>query len=262
MMSGGNGFDKSDMAAASKWQFNWIVDDAIVMMQPEGSTPNCPQCLASVSNLKLKSFDDTNVMPSSSSKMAVHIPIFGNNGQAFSYWLSYRGTGNDGLAAGGLSIHVSHFQVCDGMFGSSYDSTNYDAFGNTADDTTDSFVVPGTCYVVAPSVETMDIDFGAVDQVQPIVCVDGLNQGSDITVSVSFLDPSSPPQNTVALESEQNLGCSQGSTSSGDIVLDVSGGKNHLLHYTGTGRRGLVDASLCLASSDSGATATAYFYDT
>jgi hypothetical protein len=35
MMSGGNGYPISDFAAASKWFFNWITDDAVVLMQPE-----------------------------------------------------------------------------------------------------------------------------------------------------------------------------------------------------------------------------------
>lgn len=261
MMSGGNGYEKSDLQVASKWYFNWVADDAVVMMQPEGSTPECPGCVSSVSNLVLKPFDDVNTLPSSGNKMAVHIPLVGNGGLAFSYWLSYRGTGNDGLAAGGLSIHLSEFQACNGMFGSTYGSVNYDAFGDTADDTRDSFVVPGTCYIVAPSVQTVDIGIDSIEQVQPIVCVDDLNEGNDITISVSFMDPSSPPSDSVALESQVDLGCSQIASNSGDLVLDVSTGRNHLLHYDGTGRRGMVDIAACFVSTDADSAATMFFYD-
>ena len=77
MMSGGNGYAISDLSAAAKWNFSWITEDAIVHIQPEGSTGDCPACLPSASNLVLKPFDDRSVQPSSTNKMAVHIPVMG-----------------------------------------------------------------------------------------------------------------------------------------------------------------------------------------
>ena len=129
MMSGGNGFTISDFAVASKWFFNWIPDEAIILMQPEGSTEECPSCLDS-GQFTLKAFDDRDVVPSASNKMGIHIPISTNGNTLYSYWLTYRGAGNDGKAAEGLSVHLSWFNV-GGIFGTSYDSMNYDAFGDT-----------------------------------------------------------------------------------------------------------------------------------
>lgn len=67
--------------------------------------------------------------------MGIHIPIgvIGDR-RLYSYWLSYR-SGNDGDAQNGLSAHLSWFDV-GGYFGASYDSMNFDAFGDT-DTTTD-----------------------------------------------------------------------------------------------------------------------------
>lgn len=259
MMSGGNGYSKSDLAAASKWFFGWIPDDAIVLMQPEGATEECPTCLARVDGLVLKPFDDVNVPPSKDNLMAVHIPILASSSKrCYSYWLSYRGTGNDLAAAGGLSIHVSWFKL-GGIFGASYDSLNYDAFGDTST-TADSFVVPGTCYVVAPSPLMMDIDIAVSESIQPIVCVDDVNEGQSVTISVSFLDLDDPPETATAAATERLLGCSESGSESGDLELDVSEAKTHLLHYEGTGFGGSIDASFCV-SSNTPLEVTAYFYD-
>ena len=261
MMSGGAAQSVSDFAAASKWHYNWITDDAVVLMNPEGPTTPCPQCVQSIEGLVLKSFDDRAVMPSSSNKMAVHIPVLGVGVKsAYSYWLSYRGAGNDGKAAGGLSIHVTRFNLS-GIFGAKYDSLSYDAFGDTSGDTSDSFVLPNTCYLVAPPGLLMDIDPAGAEQVQPIVCVDSIDTGASITISVSFLDSSSPPTPKVTLASEKEIGCSKAGTGSGDVDLDMSGGNVHLLHYVGTGRNGQISLSLCL-NSGLLSTVKAYFYDT
>ncbi len=56
-MSGGNTYERSDFGVASKWFFNWVSDDKIVTMQPEGQTAECPTCL-STGTFKLKPFDD------------------------------------------------------------------------------------------------------------------------------------------------------------------------------------------------------------
>jgi hypothetical protein len=262
MMSGGNGYSKSDLPAASKWFFNWITNDAVIMMQPEGESDQCPSCRSAINKVVLKPFDDVNVRPSSSNIMAIHIPILATpNGKAYSYWLSYRGTGNDMLASGGLSVHVSWFSL-GGIFGASYDSLNYDAFGGTDESVLDSFVVPGTCYPIAPPGLLKDLDYGAAEQVQPVACVDAVDKGKSITVSVYFLDPLQPPPITVSLGSELELECSKSGTNSSSLVLDVSNSKAHLLHYVGTGINGTIDVVLSLKSPILSATATAYFYDT
>ena len=125
----GSAYANSDFAAASKWFFNWIPDESIILIQPEGSTTECPSCSNSGTFI-LKAFDDRNTAPSQSNKMAIHIPIARNQDTLYSYWLTYRGSGVGGTAAGGLSIHLSWFTLY-GIFGASYDSMNYDAFGDT-----------------------------------------------------------------------------------------------------------------------------------
>jgi hypothetical protein len=130
MMSGGNGYKISDIAAASKWFFNWIPDKSVVHMQPEGATSHCPHCISQVEDLVLYSFDDRNITPSASIKTAVHIPVTNVHSTMYSYWLSYRGASDNKNAARGLSVHFSWFNL-GGIFGASYDSTNYDAYGQT-----------------------------------------------------------------------------------------------------------------------------------
>jgi hypothetical protein len=80
--------------------WNWIPDSSIILMQPEGSTTECPSCSNSGS-FKLYPFDDKDVKPSSSRKMGIHIPVVKAGNRLYSYWLSYR-IGNDGDAAHGL----------------------------------------------------------------------------------------------------------------------------------------------------------------
>jgi hypothetical protein len=88
MMSGGNGFTVSHLAAGAKWHFGWMSDDAVIWMQPEGSTGNCPDCYSSLHGVVLQAFDNPAVLPSSTNQMAVHIPILGNGNDMYSYWLS------------------------------------------------------------------------------------------------------------------------------------------------------------------------------
>jgi hypothetical protein len=257
MMSGGNGFKISDLAAASKWFFNWIPDESVVLMQPEGPTSYCPRCVSSVNDLVLYSFDDRSITPSASVKTAVHIPITGVQNTIYSYWLSYRGASDNKFSSSGVSVHFSWFAL-GGLFGAIYDSTNYDAYGDT-NTLSDSFVTPGTCFVVSPSPLGMHIDPAAVADVQPIVCVKNVsNQTKSITVSVSFLTKTSPPAQTVQLESDRQLSCSlSGSTE--NISLEMAG-KPHLLRYNSTGNEGIVTLSICRSSAAS-PTVKVYFYD-
>lgn len=259
----GNGYEISDLAAASKWFFNWIPNDAIILMLPEGATIHCPSCVGSVSNLVLKAFDDKNAIPSLENKMAVHIPISASADQygqiwAYSYWLSYRGAGVNGKASGGLVVQFSWFVLSE-PYGATYDSLNYDANGDT-DSMFDSFVTPGTCYLVTPTGFMMDVDPASATQIQPIVCVDSVSPGKSIKISVSFLNPQSPPVSNVTLSSQRQLGCSKSGTSSGDIELETSTGNGHLIQVKGTGSNGAIDVSLCRSSSTS-PNAKVYFYD-
>ena len=82
----------------------------------------------------------------------------------------------------------------------------------------DSFVLPGECYTILPALSYMELDPHATEQVVPRVCVESLNKGMDITISVTFLDP-----NTIAsydkkdveeIVCQKNGVMQQGSTSS------------------------------------------------
>ena len=100
--------------------------------------------------------------------------------QVFSYWLSLR-TGVNGLLNDGLSVHMAEFELQDGLkMGYYFDSMNYDVFGYS-DDRTDSVVLEDTCYHVSPAPYLLDIDLIAASAVQPVVCVDSVNVGHDIT---------------------------------------------------------------------------------
>jgi hypothetical protein len=257
MMSGLNAIKISDLSAASKWFFNWIPDESVVLMQPEGPTSYCPRCVSSVNDLVLYSFDDRKITPSASVKTAVHIPITGVQETIYSYWLSYRGAADNKFTWSGLSVHFSWFGL-GGIFGADYDSNNYDAYGDTTT-LSDSFVTPGTCYVVSPSPLGMHIDPAAVSDVQPIVCVKSISyRAKSITVNVSFLTKTSPPAQRVQLTSDRQLPCSLGG--SNEKTLLEMAGKPHLLRYNSTGNEGIVTLSMC-RSSVSSPTIKVYFYD-
>lgn len=254
---GGNGYDVSDLTAAAKVLFNWIPSEAVVTMHPEGSTYLCPQCSSEESDLVLHAFDNPDSPPASNRKMAVHIPVFRKGNTLYSYWLSYRGFGNNGNAANGLSIHAIWYRFCNGcQFAATFDSLNYDAFGDTLT-TMDSFVLPNTCYLITPSLKLLKEDPSMTEDIQPIVCVDSVDNGNSITISVSFLDTDVTPTSQIALGSEIEAECS-----SSGIVADfhMANGNHHLLHYTGTGSDGTLDFSACI-SAGSQAGAKAFFYD-
>jgi len=189
MMSGGNGYEISDFHVSSKWWFGWVPDENIIMMQPEGSTDLCPSCV-SEGTFTIKAMDISSSPPTSGDVFGIHIPILGSldwNGFLYSYWLQYR-AGVDGLASDGVSIHLVWFDLGN-TFGASTDSLNYDAFGDTQT-TLDSFVTQ-KCFVVEPSLKLLrEQDVFSAEQIVPKVCVDSLDKGTSITVSVSFLDPS------------------------------------------------------------------------
>lgn len=82
MMSGGNGYERSDFGVASKWYFNWVSDYNIVSLQPEGKTTACPKCLKS-GTFTLKPFDDWWNAPANNDILGVHIPVMS---QYDTYW--------------------------------------------------------------------------------------------------------------------------------------------------------------------------------
>jgi hypothetical protein len=258
MMSGGNG----DLAAASKWFYNWIPNESIVLMSPEGPTVGCPTCVSSVKSRILYPFDNPNMRPSSTTKMAIQIPISAvdRDGftRAYSYWLSYRGFSADGKAAGGLSVHVGWFDL-GGIFGASYDSLNYDAVGSTSTNE-DSFVLPGTCYLISPSGMSLDADPASVEQVMPIACVEKVNKGKSLTVSVTFRNRTVAQTPARPVSTTRNLKCGSQGVTTGDITLDMSVGKTHLLHINTTGLNGTVDFDFC-RTSELSPFVTALFYD-
>jgi len=256
MMSGGNFYDISHFHVASKWFFNWIPDSSIVMMQPEGSTEWCPKCKSS-GTFNIKTFDKYESPPQNGDIFGIHIPIHGERGNTiWSYWLQYR-SGVHGRAAIGLSVHFSRF-ILGSTFGGMYDQLNYDVHGDT-ETTFDSFVLPGTCYIIEPALMLIKRGLSAEqsgEQVIPRVCVESLNKGNDITVSVSFLDSSYlKPGNA-----HHSVQCN----TSGKKVKETFTKSPLLYHLKGTGVDGTVSVSLCPKNNVSpnfGYNANAYFYD-
>lgn len=171
----------------------------------------------------------------------------------YSYWLSYR-TGVNGELSDGLSIHMVWFELEEGMnMGAYYDSLNYDVFGYS-DDKADSELLANSCYHVSPTPYILDRDLISANAVQPVICVDSINKGSDITVSVSFIDPNDPPEPSSDIV-EYTASCSTSSPTSESIVMSAK--KMNVVRVDGMGKDGSVTVSL---ASDAGQ-AMAYFYD-
>ena len=222
-------------------------------MQPEGPTAVCPYCIKSISNIVLKPFDNSDIVPSTSNLMAVHIPVLGlGDSSVYSYWLSYRTNYTD--ARNGLSMQLAKFNL-GGMFGALFESLNFDVIGETST-TSDSFLLNGTCYVIQPPGVLMDIDRTSVEQVQPVICVNDIDKGKSITISVSFLNKDT---STIAFKKQNALRCSKATSDFGPKSLDMTSSKVHLLEYNGTGQDGNITFSLCVATGS--ASARAYFYD-
>mmetsp|Transcript_18375 Transcript_18375/g.22495 ORF Transcript_18375/g.22495 Transcript_18375/m.22495 type:complete len:983 (-) Transcript_18375:152-3100(-) len=242
MLSGGNDYDISDFGLPSKWFFNWIDDTSIIHMQPEGATDQCPSCLSS-GTFTIKPFDMRGSTPSSSNdNFGIHIPITTvydskwKHNFVYSYWLSYR-SGVDGIAQG-LSVHLAWFELYDSMFGAYYDSMFY--YSNQWNDIKlDAIVKVGKCFHVSPASYLKDRDLLAVNSVQPVVCVESLDEGSSLTVTVSFLNPHNPPPKQVEVD-EHSLTCG-----SGAMTKRFDASKTHLVHVKGTGQNGQVTVKQC-----------------
>jgi len=256
MMSGGNDVPNSEnphIAVASKWFFNWVPGSSIVHMQPEGSTVQCPGCL-STGTFTLTSFDNPSVVPNSSTrKMGIHIPIMAIGNTVYSYWLSYRGAGYNGAAASGLSVHLSWFRL-GGIFGAEYNSQNYDAIGNTRATTSDSFVTNDSCYYIFPGGFMKDKDYVSSIQVQPVVCVNSIDVGNSITVTVDFIDVDAPPSPQVS-PVKTTLECTKSGSS---ITFEADANEHNLIHVRNAGADGIVKMNMC---APVGAAFEGYFYD-
>ena len=251
-MSGGNGYAVSDFHVASKWFFNWVKDTSVVKMQPEGPTAECPKCVSS-GNFTIKAFDMRST-PDYSDILGIHIPIttkydsYYNSDYVYSYWLSYR-SGVDGHAKG-LSIHLTMFELYSSYFGAYYDSLNYYANGSI-DSKYHSVVENGNCYHVYPASFIKDQDLLAAEAVQPLVCVNKSNLGSDIDISVSFLDTH------VTTEHQRNVTNHNIQCGTSDITINLDSSQNNLMSVTGTGGDGQVTVKLCNPTFPS----EAFFFD-
>jgi hypothetical protein len=257
-MGGGNGYAISDFSVASKWFYNWANDSSIVKMQPEGSTPECPTCISS-GTFTMKPFDMRGSSPVSSDILGIHIPITTifheryRTDYLFSYWISYR-SGVDGDASEGVQIHLAWFELY-GVFGSYFDSMLLDSFGHTKSKM-DSLVGEDSCYLVSPTAYMKDRDYISAEAVQPIICVDNINSGADVTVSISFLDPQNPPPPMVDLVKPPTIDCSSNNI---QIQQSIDASTFTLFHVENSGGNGLLHASFDATDESNGS--VAYFYD-
>lgn len=254
MMSGGNQYERSDFGVASKHYYNWVSDNNIVSMQPEGGTQECPTCMRS-GTFTLKSFDNWLDEPNESDLLGIRIPVMTlydsewETQNVYSYWLSYR-TGVDGFLSEGLSVHVAWFELQKStMTGAWFDSMNYDAFGYS-DNKADSVVIAKTCYHISPAGYLSDRDIVAANMVQPIVCVESIDKGKSITVTVDFIDPNNKPTSNKPNLSVIHSPCKAD-------VFTANSSDDNLLHVTGLGKSGSMQLSV---ASSTGSTYT-FFYD-
>ncbi len=132
-------------------------------------------------------------------------------------------------------------------------SMNFDAFGGTTG-RCDTIVLSNSCYHVSPPPYMLDIDFIAANAVQPVVCVGSVNPGSDVTVTISFIDPEDPP---AALPNvvEHEVQCS---TSSNSVSYTIDSKTPNSFHFKGLGENGSVTVSNMKSDQ---LWVWAYFYD-
>ncbi len=253
-MSGGNPFAISDFNVASKWFYNWIPDSSIVHMQPEGPTSECPSCVNSGS-FRIKPFD-MRTTPSANDIMGVHIPITTKydsvykSDYVFSYWLSYR-SGVDGVAPG-ILVHLSIFEIYNSTFGAYYDSLLYYAKGKS-EERGDAAIRKGNCYHIAPASYIKDQNLLAAEAVQPVVCVDDINVGSSVDISVSFRGAAYDSRAQINSNIQhRTLQCG-----SGLKTMNLDSSNKYVISVTGTGSNGQVTLKLCNPSDRT----EAYFFD-
>lgn len=256
MMSNG---EQSQFGVASQWFFNWIPNESIVLMQPEGATEQCPSCL-SEGTFELHAFDNPGVKPSGV-LMGLHIPIAAyvddyDRTIIYSYWLSYRGISLGGVANVGISAHLAWFILEDGIdSGGLFDSMSFDAFGNT-ETTMDSFILPDTCYILSPTSFLKDkYDISVVAQVQPVVCTGSIVFGKRATITVSFIDELNSPSAQVDAINEK-YACSE---LKDEISLALDLTKPRLIDVSNIGENGAINLSVCPGGD--GSEVDVYFYD-
>lgn len=254
MMSGGNGYPVSHFAAASKWFWNWIEDLSIIRMQPEGPTAECPDCERS-GTYQLALFDDKNLPPNQDRKMAIHIPLAAQGNRLYSFWLSYRSS-LPGVP-NGLSMHFTEFSL-GGMYGATYDSHRYFAFGDSGTDKNPAFVLPNTCFYLYPSMYLKDRDYLASEDVHPIACVDDIIEDVSINVTVNFIEPETPPPQS-ALVNPISIVVNCSDLDAADYVLDAN--EFYSFEIQGTGANGDVTVSTCVENSSSDVKSSVYLHD-
>lgn len=161
----------------------------------------------------------------------------------YSYWLSYR-TGNQ-FSEKGLSIHMTYFELGDSKFGAWHKRMNYDANGYS-DEKWDSFVTEGSCYHMTPPGYLLDRDIVFASEVQPVVCVDAINVGTSINVTVHFKEDGDEALQAIANVEEVSIPCSTQSH-----IFDSS--NYSLLHVNGMGEGGNITLGLSSTSGFAGA---------
>ena len=206
----------------------------------EGSNSNCPSCDKSGSYTLYPMDGDSK----KNRLLGINIPITASADEhTYSYWLQYRGF-ND--AKIGLSVHLGWLDKFDDfLFHAGWNQLNYDAHGDT-DILEDSFVLPGTCYHVSPNVRILDVDPLDAMRIQPVVCVDSLEEEKKIEISVDFHDLDTPEEGDEVYECGSNT-----------KNMNLAPGESKLIHVRNTGANGVVSVELCPSSGD----AKAYFYD-
>ena len=121
----------------------------------------------------------------------------------------------------------------------------------------DSFVIEDTCYPIAPAGYMKDIIPLNSYAVMPVVCVDSIDVGSSITVSVSF-----QPDSNTSLEPTSNVVDLACSTSGTSLTQTFSGDTEYLVHVTNTGSVGIITLDMCIDTITSTSDLSkAYFYD-
>ena len=137
-----------------------------------------------------------------------------------------------------------------------YDSLSYDIHGDT-ESLFDSFVLPGTCYVIEPNLKLLDMGFHSVKDILPKVCVDSLIYGEEIQVSVSFLNETHIEREWIDLDIvKDEITCAANNTTQVNTTLTLE--SPYLIKMSGAGDRSTVSAILC---TNNDFNVTGYLYD-
>ena len=107
-----------------------------------------------------------------------------------------------------------------------------------------------------------DRDPMAADEVHPLVCVNDINEGSSIDITVSFVDG----QNTDERQGQEimTLDCSLsgGSSDAATADYELEAKRSHLIHVVNAGSNADISMSICTDSaSSSDVLANGFLYD-